>query len=65
MERGQKGKLIIDVWTSGKKDKQTKPYGNVNEKVTIISVSGDVAIVEGEKGNRFPVRKEVAIWQNK
>ncbi len=33
-------------------------YGKKGAEITIISWHGDVAIVEGKNGDRYPVRKE-------
>lgn len=51
--------ILIDDIFSNNTDKRGKPiqYGERNEKVKVISRSGDVIIVEGRYG-RFPVRIE-------
>lgn len=52
--------LIGDAISNRKKDAKGRPYlyGKKGDKVKLISVMGNVLIVEAD-GNRFPVKVEL------
>ncbi len=50
--------LLEDVYSNFKNAKP-EPYGKKGDKVKLISVKGDVLLVEGKDNQRFSVRKEL------
>jgi len=50
--------LITSVFSNFMRDKKKVIYGTQGDKVKVISIHGDVAIVESNNGERFPTKIE-------